>query len=291
MAGERTRNGMQTNPQIKSRINPRWTDAKVARLGPGRHCLGDSLYVNVTPAGKRSWFYRFWFEGRSHDMGLGACDLRTIDEVRAAVLECRKLRYAGHNPIEERDTARDRVRVARAKRVPFRRCFAIYCEQKGAGWSPGYAKRMREAFAAYIDPVLGLIPVDQVDTQLVLQALEPIWQTKNATGAKLRGWLESVFDFAAARGWRSRGDNPAAWKDNLAAALARPSQVAPVKHQQALPWREVPEFFTALKARPSPTRRVLEFIALTVCRKHEALQLRWEQLDLVFNYVEMRYFV
>jgi integrase len=267
------------------------TNRQIARLGPGMHAVGyGCLYVCVKPSGARSFIYRYrGLDGRQRDMGLGSCTLHTVDQAVAAALEYRQARARGVDPIEQRARQRGERRLAQVRSVAFAQCFAAYCQQKGkgneskgGGWSPGYAKRMTDAITRYAVPVLdnGRLPVDRIDSQLILQVVEPIWHEKNATAAKLRWWLESILNFAAAKGWRPRGDNPAAWTGNLEAALGKPSQVAPTEHQAALPWTEVPAYFAALKAKASPSTRPLELIALTLCRKHQAVEARWGQFDL-----------
>jgi integrase len=262
-------------------MNPlRLTDAKIAKLtGPGRYPVGAGLYINVR-GGSRTWLFRYRFDGRRPEMGLGSCDVVTLDEARLAALACRKSLLQGIDPLREREARRSRARIAQAKRVTFSQCFKAYCEAKGAGWSPGYAKRLANAIATYAEPVFGKMPIDQIDSQLVIQALEPVWTEKTATASKVRGWLETIFNFAAARGMRLKGDNPAAWRGNLEAAFAKPSQIAPTKHQLALPWSEVQEFFRALKTEQSTTGRLIELIVLTACRKHEAVQAKWGEFDL-----------
>ena len=70
--------------------------------------------------------------------------------------------------------------------------------------------------AAY--PVIGTLPVQAVDTGLVLKALEPIWAAKPETASRLRGRIESVLDFAKVHGYRD-GENPARWRGHLAKLL------------------------------------------------------------------------
>jgi hypothetical protein len=40
------------------------------------------------------------------------------------------------------------------------------------------------------------LPVDQIDTPLVLRVIEPIWQSKTATASRLRGRIEAILDWA-----------------------------------------------------------------------------------------------
>ena len=55
-----------------------------------------------------------------------------------------------------------------------------------------------------------MITVQQIDTALVLKALEPIWHAKQETASRTRGRIEAVLDWAKARGYR-QGDNPAGY--------------------------------------------------------------------------------
>jgi hypothetical protein len=59
-----------------------------------------------------------------------------------------------------------------------------------------------------VSPVFGSLPVQNVDVGLVMKVLEPIWTAKPETAARIRGRIESVLNWAKARGYRS-GENPA----------------------------------------------------------------------------------
>ena len=76
-----------------------------------------------------------------------------------------------------------------------------------------------------------------VDTALVLKVLEPIWTAKPETASRVRGRIESVLDWAAARGYR-QGENPARWRGHLDKLLPARSKVARVQHHPALPYAE-----------------------------------------------------
>jgi hypothetical protein len=96
---------------------------------------------------------------------------------------------------------------------------------------------------------MGGLPVADVATEHVLAALHPIWTTKAETAARLRGRIEAVLDYARAIGLRN-GDNPARWRGHLSNTLPARSQVAPVEHHAALPWRDVGTFMEALQGQP-----------------------------------------
>ena len=60
--------------------------------------------------------------------------------------------------------------------------------------------------ATYAYPVIGILPVASVDTSLVIKIIEPLWSTKTETASRLRGRIETVLNWAKARGYRE-GDN------------------------------------------------------------------------------------
>ncbi|WP_434220961.1 phage integrase central domain-containing protein, partial [Paralimibaculum aggregatum] len=74
-----------------------------------------------------------------------------------------------------------------------------------------HRQQWRNTLASHAEPVFGPVSVAAIDTSLVLKAIEPIWTEKPETASRLRGRIESVLDWAAARGLRE-GANPARWK-------------------------------------------------------------------------------
>jgi integrase len=259
------------------------TDAKIARwfTRSGRFCVGGNLYLNVTTALSRSWFVRYLgVDGKRHDIGLGPCELISLDEARAAALECRKLRAKGGDPLEYRREAQARARIELAKRVLFADCFEAYFAAFSPGWEASYAKRWRANLATCALPVLGKLPASSIDTQLILTVIGGMWNEKTTLARKLRGWLEQILDFATTRGMRDDTPNPARWKGHLDTQLAKPSKVAPVEHHAALHWRQIPEFFAAVRSENSVLARAMELIALTALRKSEAIGASWGEFDM-----------
>jgi integrase len=131
----------------------------------------------------------------------------------------------------------------------------------------------------YAYPILGEIPVADVDTGQVLAVLEPFWRTKPETATRVRGRMEAVLDYAQTLGWRT-GENPARWKGRLSNALPARAKVAPVKHHAALPWGEIGAFMEELRAQSSVAGFALQFTILTAARSGEALGARWGEIDL-----------
>lgn len=127
-------------------------------------------------------------------------------------------------------------------------------------------------------PVFGSLPVQDIDVALVLKVLQPIWSKKTETAGRVRGRVETILDWAAARGFRS-GENPARWRGHLDKLLPKPSKVRAVKHHAALSFDDMREFMTALSAQPGTAARALEFVILTAARTAEGIGASWPEVS------------
>ena len=62
-----------------------------------------------------------------------------------------------------------------------------------------HRQQWRNTLATYAYPILGDVPVADVNTDLVLKMVEPIWATKTETASRVRGRIERVLSSAKAR--------------------------------------------------------------------------------------------
>jgi integrase len=122
------------------------------------------------------------------------------------------------------------------------------------------------------------LPVQLIDTALVLKVLEPIWTTRPETASRLRGRIENVLDFAKVRDFRG-GENPARWRGHLDKLLPARSRVCEVKHHSALPYAELPAFLARLREQEGVAARALEFTILTAARTGESMGATWGEIN------------
>jgi integrase len=120
--------------------------------------------------------------------------------------------------------------------------------------------------------------VAAIDTGAVMRVLEPLWTKKTETASRLRGRIEAILDYAAARGWRA-GENPARWRGHLQKLLPARSKVQRVQHHAALPWRQMGVFMAGLREQDGVAARALEFAILTAARTGEVIGTRWSEID------------
>jgi integrase len=247
---------------------------------PGLYGDGGGLFLQVSQGGAKSWIFRFKVAGRLRVMGLGPLHTVGLAEAREAARLCRQMRLAGIDPIDKRRAERVQGKLAAARSLTFAECARSYIAAHQAGWrSPRQAPQWSASLAAYVDPVFGEAPIQAIDTTLVLRALEPVWTAKPETARRLRGRIEAVLDWAAARGYR-QGENPSRWRGHLENLLPRRHAVRGVEHHAALHYRELPRFMAELRREEGVGAAALQFCILTAARTGETLGATWGEIDL-----------
>jgi len=236
---------------------------------------GGGLYLQVTGSGRdrvaKSWIFRFTLRGRSREMGLGSLNTFGLAEARERARECRQQLDGGIDPIDARKAKRSELAAENGKRLSFKECSKRYIDVQKAAWSNAkHADQWASTLKTYAEPVIGDLPVRDIDTQLVMKVLEPIWATKPETAGRVRGRIESILDWASVQGLR-QGDNPARWRGHLEKLLAARSKIRKVLHHPALHYRELPKFMAQLREQEGMAARALEFLILTVARTGEVI--------------------
>ena len=255
---------------------------KVERVNkPGMYADGGGLYLRVTPEGAKNWVLRYMLDRRPRWMGLGPLALYGLQEARARALDARRKRHDGVDPIEARRAERAQQRLDAAKAITFKECAESYIASHRAGWRNDKHKYQWSAtLSTYAYPAIGTLPVQAVDTALVLKVLEPIWTVKPETAGRVRQRIESILDVAKVRGYRD-GENPARWRGHLDKLLPARSKVRAVEHHAALPYAQLPALLASLREREAVSARALEFLILTAGRTGEVIGARWGEIDLL----------
>ncbi len=254
--------------------------ATVAKLKkPGHYAVGDGCYLQIGAGGTRSWVLRYTLNGRARYMGLGSANLISLAGARAKARDARRLLLDKIDPIETRRAQHRERLLETARGKTFRECAESYIASHEAGWrDPRSHKQWVRSLVSYVYPRLGDLPVAAIDTALVLAALEPIWKTKPETASRVRGRIESILDWAKARGYRD-GENPARWRGHLDHLLPAPNRVRRVKHFAALPYADLPALMAKLRDQHGMPPAALEFLILTAARSNEVLSVRWNEID------------
>jgi integrase len=246
----------------------------------GIACDGGGLYLRSDPPSQCSWLFRYRLNGKARWMGLGPYPTISLAEAREKAAEQRRLKASDKDPIEERQGQRRAARIEVSKRVTFAKCAADYIATHKAGWkNPKHASQWTNTLTAYAYPIIGTLPVREIDNDLMCKVLEPIWTTKTETAKRVRARVEAILDYATVKKYRD-GANPARWKGNLEKLLPKPAEIQVVEHHPALPYVELPNFMTALRDQSGTSARAFEFLILTSSRTNEVIGAKWKEVDL-----------
>jgi hypothetical protein len=176
-----------------ARLKPRQVSNAKPRRGRSAALLtdGGNLYLQVTAGTKdnsvsRSWLFRYELDGRRHDMGLGSVQTVSLAEARERARHLRQLLLDGIDPLEARRQQRAERRLEAAKEMTFGSCVEAYLEAHAAAWkNHKHRYQWRMTLTDYCKAISHL-PVKDIDTDLVLKVLTPIWTTRTETAKRMR---------------------------------------------------------------------------------------------------------
>ena len=228
---------------------------------------GLGLYLQVTPAGSRSWLCRTTIAGKQCWLGLGSCRDVPLSEARERAFETRKVVRAGGDP---------RSGSRKAGVLTLAAALESVIERNRPTWKgTGTEDQWRRELEVHILPRLGKRPVHAIEIGEVEAVLRPIWNARPSIAKRLRQRMRNAFDWSIAKQLRS--DNPAG--DPLDMLLG--SQAAKTGHYRSLPFAKVPEAVARVCDRQATAVSLaLRFSVLTACRSAEAREATWEEIDL-----------
>lgn len=253
------------------------------------------LALQVSPSGSRSWILRATVAHIRRDIGLGPYPEVGLADAREKARVMRVAIRNGEDPLLERKKDRSASLAAAAAAQSFEQCAKKYIDAQRAGWrNAKHADQWSSTLEMYAYPYFGKVLISDVSMAHVLQVLEQrveltrkgaktsgkFWEVKTETATRVRGRIESILDWAKGRGLRS-GDNPAAWKGNLDAQLAKARRVKKVEHHPAVPIDEMPSFMPLLRTQGGKAAKALELLILCAARSGEVRNAIWTDFDLV----------
>ena len=248
----------------------------------GYHRCDRGLYLQVARSGTKSWLFRYKspVTAKQREMGLGSLNLISLAVARDLAVECRRQVLSGLDPIEERSRVRRIRQLEQARSITFKEAADQCIASKKPEWKNAkHAQQWSNSLTTYAFPTFGNQCISDLNTDLVLKAIEPIWITKAETASRVRQRIETVWDWARARKY-VEGENPARLRGHLDKILAKTSKVKRVKHHPALPYTQIGSFIINLRKRDGSTALALEFMILTAARTGEVRGARWQEIDL-----------
>jgi integrase len=267
--------------KIMKRLTASALDGLVKKTG--RHGDGQGLFFRVIGKGRAYFCYRYRFKGREREVSIGPYNECSLAEARKKHAELRKLVVVDKiDPLAEKQAVKEADKPKTG--VPtFGEMADRHLKANEGKWrSARHRQQWRNTVRDYCALIRDL-PVDQIDTQAVLKVLEPIWDKTPETASRLRGRIEAVLAAAQVDGHIEESrSNPARWKNWLNKKLPDPRKLIAGRrgHYPAMPYEEVPAFFSKLKAVEGTAAKALMLAVLTAKRSSEVLEATWYEFDL-----------
>jgi integrase len=234
---------------------------------------------------------------RERWIGLGSLSDFGLKEARERARAKRQLLADHIDPLEHKAAAKTAKALAASKNITFKKASEQYLDQNEGKWTNAKHKlQWAYTLETFAYPVIGNLPVADIDTGAVLRVLEQkhpdypdqrLWTAIPETASRLRGRIEKILAWAKTRGFRT-GDNPASWKNHLDTVLsARGGQ----EHHPALPYSEnnprypyaprgIASFIVELRKQKGIAARALELLVLTATRTGAVTGMRWDEVDI-----------
>lgn len=254
----------------------------------GRHAVGgvDGLHLRIVN-GSRAWILRVVVGQRfdengnqqvhRRDIGLGSYPEVSLAEARTKAQEMKAQIRNGIDPIQQKQEKLQALRIQKLHARTFRECAQIVIANKSRELkNQKHIAQWSTTLETYIYPTLGDRVIGSITKVDIAKVLEPIWAEKNETAKRLRGRIETIFDYAKAMEY-FEGDNPAEWKANLEPILGNLKQVS--RPHPSLPYDQVAEFVHHLRQKDGISPKALEFAILTACRSGEIFGATWQEID------------
>jgi integrase len=254
---------------------------------PGRHEVGDGLWLKVLDPDRAYWVFRYRVNGSEREVSLGPARKVTLPEARKQHAVMRGMVVQDVDPRPIKEEARPPTFLGRT----FDQAAAEYIDDKerlGVWKNKKHAEQWRSTIALLPESFRSKRPAEITVTD-VYEALKPIWERTPETAARLRARIEAIIE--EGRGPEDyRLPNPGAWSGWLKRQLGdwrklgkidrkTGERVARGNHKTMF-YEEVPAFMAKVRERSGVAAQALEFAILTAARTSEVVAAPWSEFNL-----------
>lgn len=222
---------------------------------------GDGLFMRVSPAGSKVFYYEFRQSGRKYRGTIGEYPSTTLEQARAKVKEA-KTAAAGAEEAGPMESFAHALERYQAMKTPLQRANTV----KGNFY----------IIKNHVLPRIGSMPLISITAPVLVRAMTPIYnEGKTEALKKALGIINRVLDWAVLSG--ALPANPCARVSSY--FISRQS----TEHHPAIEAAQLPDFFKALFGvawrSAVCTELYIVFTAASLLRGHEVIRLQWAHID------------
>jgi len=244
------------------------------REKPYKFADGGGLYLKVTPAGGKHWRMNRQANVKENKLHFGAFPAVSLLDAREKRDSARQLLAADVDPARAREEQARQARMAAAN--TFEQVAREWHQTMLGQWQPQTARDILHRFELDIFPLIGRLPVNEVQARDVLDAIRAV-ERRGALeiASRLAANCSRVFRYAMRCGHADR--NPA---EHLREVLA-PREKG---HFAAIGPDGLPALLRALYANEAcmglPVRVAMRLMLLVFVRTSELIETPWAEIDL-----------
>ena len=240
---------------------------------------GKGLFLHISPAGKKTWRYRYKIAGTESVLVIGVYPLMTLLAARVGGEAMRQKVRAGINPSKERQSVKQSLEQEKEKKIlavlnSFENIAYEWHDREKGRWSKGHAMAVMETLRADVFPAIGQISIDQITPPMIMDIIKAI-ESRDAlvVAQKVLERMTAVFRYAVQTGRATY--NPATEMKGVV-------KKRPVQHHPMISSDDLPKFLQTLVSAEIhiTTKLALEFAILTAARTGEVRGATWDEIDL-----------
>lgn len=133
---------------------------------------GEGLYLEVSPAGSKRWFWKTYQDGKEGRMALGSYPKMGVKEARLARAAAKAKKADGVNPIQARKL--EKLKNTRTSGDTFKAIALEWYAKQEPQWSDHHAKRVKAQLEKDLFPWIGERPIASIHAMELLEALKRI---------------------------------------------------------------------------------------------------------------------
>lgn len=130
------------------------------------------LYLEVSPAGSKRWFWKTYADGKEGRLALGGYPNVSLKEARKARDAAKLQKDDGVDPVVARKL--EKLKNARAGGNTFKAISLEWYAKQAPQWSPSHAQRMLRQLERDLFPWIGERPIEQIHAMELLSALQKV---------------------------------------------------------------------------------------------------------------------
>ncbi len=173
--------------------------------GKPRARFADSggLYLEVSPAGSKRWFWKYRAAGTERRMALGSYPDVSLKDARSARDAAKLQRKDGIDPVQAKLATKARANAPAGE--TFKVVALEWYDRQAPNWSPAHADRSKRQFERDLFPWLGARPLADIQPTELLATLRKV-EARGAVETADRGLMlcRQVWRYAVATGRASR---------------------------------------------------------------------------------------